>query len=191
MTRTIDGITYHLNLTDTAGQEEYRGLWASSNLRSDAFLLVYDITSAQSLDALDHFHSLIAMEEEGRQDNGAVAPVKIVAGNKCDLQSLRQVRAVQGLDWAKKRGCGFMETSAREMVNVEETFALIVRRVVEARLRHAHGGQLPMTNPGIVFGPQMVWASGEKNVATTIDPAVMQARRAAQSRGFLARLKCW
>src|SRR5947207_13705010 len=85
VTRTIDGKTYHLNLTDTAGQEEYRGLWASSNLRSDDFLLVYDITSAQSLDALDHFHSLIAMAEEGRQYNGAVAPIKIVAGNKCDL----------------------------------------------------------------------------------------------------------
>ena len=189
--RIIDGKTYHLNLTDTAGQEEYRGLWASSNLRSDAFLLVYDITNAQSLDALDHFHSLIAMEEEARQDNGAVAPIKIVAGNKCDLQSLRQVRAAQGLEWAKKRACGFMETSAREMVNVEETFALIVRRVVEARLRHANGGQLPVTSPGLGFGGQVGWAGGEKIVTTTIDPAVMQARRAAHNKGFLARLKCW
>ena len=84
-----------------------------------------------------------------------------------------------------------METSAREMVNVEETFALIVRRVVEARLRHIHGGQLPVTSPGIFLAPQMAWSGNEKNVATTIDPAVMQARRAAQSRSFLARLKCW
>jgi GTPase KRas protein len=110
-------------LTDTAGQEEYRGLWAASNLRSDAFLLVYDITNAASLDALDHFHSLISMEEEQRMDNGAVAPVKIVAGNKCDLQGQRQVRSQQGLEWARKRRCGFMETSAREKVNIEETFA--------------------------------------------------------------------
>jgi len=41
------------------------------------------------------------------------------------------------LEWARARGCGFMETSARECVNVEETFALIVRRVVEARRLHA------------------------------------------------------
>lgn len=110
-------------LTDTAGQEEYRGLWAASNLRSDAFLLVYDITNAQSLDALDHFHSLISMEEEQRMDTGAVAPVKIVAGNKCDLQGQRQVKSQQGLEWARGRSCGFMETSAREKVNIEETFA--------------------------------------------------------------------
>ena len=110
-------------LTDTAGQEEYRGLWAASNLRSDAFLLVYDITSPNSLDALDFYMEMINMETESRLDNGKTAPVKIVAGNKCDLQGSRVIKAKDGLEWARKRGCGFMETSAREMVNIEETFA--------------------------------------------------------------------
>jgi GTPase KRas protein len=110
-------------LTDTAGQEEYRSLWAASNLKSDAFLLVYDITNAQSLEALDYFYEMIEMEEEGRIDRGAVAPIKMLAGNKCDLQSLRMVKSQQGLEWARMRRCGFMETSAREMVNIEETFA--------------------------------------------------------------------
>lgn len=153
ITRRIDGTTYHLGLTDTAGQEEYRGMWASANLGADAFLLVYDITSADSLDALSYFNELIDMEAETRLDNAArarqaglgvvhdrssggarvVPPVKIIAGNKCDLQESRQVSAAQGLEWARRRGCGFMETSARLEVNIEETFALIVRRVVEAR----------------------------------------------------------
>jgi GTPase KRas protein len=110
-------------LTDTAGQEEYRSLWAASNLKSDAFLLVYDITQPASLDALDYYMEMIDMEEEARIDNGKVPPVRIVAGNKCDLQSARQVRSPQGLEWARRKRCGFMETSAREMVNIEETFA--------------------------------------------------------------------
>lgn len=152
LTRRIDGQTYHLSLTDTAGQEEYRGMWASSNLRSDAFLMVYDITSEASLAALDEFNELIDIEAETRFDTwpqnnpkasgrgeGPVSPIKIVAGNKCDLQESRQVPAQVGLEWARKRGCGFMETSARNTVNIEETFALIVRRVVEAR-RQAQGG---------------------------------------------------
>src|SRR5690242_10753002 len=120
-------------LTDTAGQEEYRGLWAASNLQSDAFLLVYDITSPNSLTALDYFMEMIDMETENRLDNHKTPPVKIVAANKCDLQAQRQIDAKTGLDWARARGCGFMETSARDMVNIEETFALLVRRVVEAR----------------------------------------------------------
>lgn len=133
VTRTVDGTPYYLMLTDTAGQEEYRGLWAASNLQSDAFLLVYDITSANSLEALDYFMEMIDMETDNRIDNGKVEPVKIVAGNKCDLQGQRKVSAREGLEWARARKCGFMETSAREMVNIEETFALLVRRVVEAR----------------------------------------------------------
>ena len=185
ITRRIDGTTYHLSLTDTAGQEEYRGMWASSNLGADAFLLVYDITSRDSLDALQYFNDMIDMEAETRLDNATrarragltpsgrhhrnnphheqlqgldaynhyssngsaartIPPVKIVAGNKCDLQESRQVPAAQGLDWARKRGCGFMETSARLEVNIEETFALIVRRVAEGR-RLAEMGVLDNT----------------------------------------------
>ena len=139
VTRMVDGLPYFLSLTDTAGQEEYRGLWAASNLKSDAFLLVYDITNASSLDTLDYFMEMIDMETENRVEenlrllkNGAergdlergwqAAPVKIVAGNKCDLKDSRTITSRQGLEWARKMGCGFMETSAREMVNIEETF---------------------------------------------------------------------
>jgi GTPase KRas len=137
----VDGLSYHLSLTDTAGQEEYRSLWASSNLSSDAFLLVYDLTNPDSLDALGHYMELIDIETEHRMeenssllkgDGGLLAeedrdlvkpmPIKIVAGNKCDLKGERRVSARHGLEWARRRGCGFMETSAREMVNIEETF---------------------------------------------------------------------
>ena len=124
VTRSLDGHTYHLQLTDTAGQEEYRGLFGASNLQSaDAFLLVYDITSLASLHSLQHFAQLIDIEAEQRVDRGGIPPVKIVAGNKCDLKERREVRAQTGMEWARKNGCMFMETSAREKVNVEETFA--------------------------------------------------------------------
>jgi GTPase KRas protein len=79
---------------------------------------------------------MIDIEEENRieENNRAILrgakeneiralPVKIVAGNKCDLKDSRVVSSRTGLEWARKRRCGFMETSAREMVNVEETFA--------------------------------------------------------------------
>lgn len=144
VTRTVDGLPYFLALTDTAGQEEYRGLWASTNLQSDAFLLVYDITNESTLETLDYFMEMIDIEAEHRRENnarlikelentrtegdepvavGMAPPVKFVAGNKCDLKDARVVTSRKGLEWARKRGCGFMETSAREMVNIEETFA--------------------------------------------------------------------
>lgn len=167
MTRTVDGLAYHLSLTDTAGQEEYRGLWAASNLQSDAFLLVYDITNPNSLEGLTWFLDMISIEAENRleennrllrekgnrvrgkrEEGWRIPPVMIVAGNKCDLKDSRLVPAKNAWEWARSRGCGFMETSAREMVNIEETFACeyadslysllltyigIVRRVVDNR----------------------------------------------------------
>ena len=66
---------------------------------------------------------MIDMECDHRLDTGNVQPVKLVAGNKCDLKDSRVISSKQGLEYARGRGCGFMETSAREMVNIEETFA--------------------------------------------------------------------
>jgi GTPase KRas protein len=127
--RVIDGTTYHLHIFDTAGQEEYRTLFSRSTLSADAFLLVYDITSPSTLDSLSHFTNMIAMEAEERhyrtdtKGRSAPPPVKMVVGNKCDLDLLREVSAQEGSRWAKERRATFIETSAREFINVEETFA--------------------------------------------------------------------
>lgn len=220
ITRRIDGTTYHLALTDTAGQEEYRGMWASSNLGADAFLLVYDITSQDSLDSLSYFNDLIDMEAETRLDNASraqraglkpsqaggadaggrmVPPVKIVAGNKCDLQESRHVPAAMGLDWARKHGCGFMETSARLEVNIEETFALIVRRVVEGRRLAAmgvldntemdrRGMTKPLTPLGSVRGHE---GDAEKHGIGSRGPRLDQGGRVGHGRGFWRSLRCW
>lgn len=142
VTRTVDGLNYYLSLTDTAGQEEYRSLWAASNLQSDAFLLVYDITNAASLEGLSWFLDMIDIEAENREEENSrllrekgpkvrgrredgwkFPPIKIMAGNKCDLKDARVISSKVGWEYAKSKGCGFMETSAREMVNIEETFA--------------------------------------------------------------------
>jgi hypothetical protein len=66
---------------------------------------------------------MIDMEREDRLEQNEILPVCFVAGNKCDLQGNRQIAAKDGMDWSRKHNFGFMETSAREMVNIEETFA--------------------------------------------------------------------
>ncbi|KAJ4387887.1 hypothetical protein N0V93_008490 [Gnomoniopsis smithogilvyi] len=221
VTRRIDGATYHLSLTDTAGQEEYRGMWASSNLGADAFLMVYDITSAASLDALGYFNDLIDMEVESRLDNAGrarkagyrynaaseygsnatktVPPIKFVAGNKCDLSESRQVSAATGLDWARKRSCGFMETSARVEVNIEETFALIVRRVVEARRQAEMAGQ-PGADllPGQLMGGRTAATRGATAPLSPLpdtDGEKPDSRAGDKSGrgggGFWSKLRCW
>ena len=79
---------------------------------------------------------MIDMETDRRLDVGETPPIKIVAGNKCDLQGARQIKSQQGLEWARRKRCGFMETSAREMVNIEETFAREPTTRLPPALRH-------------------------------------------------------
>jgi len=192
-------------------------MWASSNLKSDAFLLVYDITNRDSLDCLQSFIELIDIEGDVRSESWErshmlgsphspssekrpVKPIKIVAGNKCDLQESRQVPAQVGLKWAKERGCGFMETSARNTVNIEETFALIVRRVVEAR-REAWGEEA--RGRGMLGGGELgtrramtkplspLPGGSEKLTYPNQDMGGGEGKREGGFKRYLRKLKCW
>jgi len=136
---TIEGLQYHLSLTDTAGQKELRSPWDTYR-NSDVFLLVYDITISRSLDALQEFVQHIDVETENREMNSLQilpdntmknyvrcetrqSPITFVVSSKCDLEELRVITREQGLEWARAKGYEFMETSAMEMVNVDEILA--------------------------------------------------------------------
>lgn len=47
---TVDGIDVFLEIVDTAGQEEFRALRPQYMRQADAFLMVCDVTSKQTLD---------------------------------------------------------------------------------------------------------------------------------------------
>ena len=53
----------------------------------------------------------------------------VIAANKCDLDSERQVSRAEGLDLAKCFGCPFYETSAKARINVEDSFYRLVREI--------------------------------------------------------------
>ena len=53
----------------------------------------------------------------------------VLIGNKCDLESERQVTTGEGQDLAKSFGCPFFESSAKTRINVEESFYQLVREI--------------------------------------------------------------
>ena len=55
---------------------------------------------------------------------------RILIGNKCDLESQRQVTFEDGQELADHYGVRFLETSAKDSKNVEKTFALITREIM-------------------------------------------------------------
>jgi len=57
-------------------------------------------------------------------------PPMILVGNKVDLEEERVVSKALGQGLAKKfNNCAFLETSAKQRINVEETFTTLVRQI--------------------------------------------------------------
>lgn len=77
-------------MLDTAGQEEYSAMREQYMRTGEGFLLVYSITSRQSFEEIQTFQQQIL-----RVKDKDYFPI-IVVGNKCDLESERQV-STQGM----------------------------------------------------------------------------------------------
>eukprot|EP01103_Thecamoeba_quadrilineata_P017575 TRINITY_DN6301_c0_g1_i1.p1 TRINITY_DN6301_c0_g1~~TRINITY_DN6301_c0_g1_i1.p1 ORF type:complete len:200 (+),score=53.47 TRINITY_DN6301_c0_g1_i1:48-602(+) len=120
---TVDNEECTLSILDTAGQEEYRAMRDQYMRTGQGFLIVYSIAAKASFNEVATLKNQINRVKEGDR-----APMVIV-GNKCDLDSERQVPKKDGEDLAKSFNCPFFETSAKVNINVEDCFFQLVREV--------------------------------------------------------------
>lgn len=120
---TIDDEQVLLDVLDTAGQEEYLAMREQYMRTGEGFLLVYSINLRNSLEELTGFYEQIL-----RVKDSDLVPVMVV-GNKCDLEIERQVLFEEGQALANQFGCKFLETSAKQRINVEEAFYDLVRSI--------------------------------------------------------------
>uniref|UniRef100_A0A0E0KXI4 Uncharacterized protein n=1 Tax=Oryza punctata TaxID=4537 RepID=A0A0E0KXI4_ORYPU len=95
----LEGKTVKLQIWDTAGQERFR-----------------TITSSYYRGA----HGIIWLSEIDRYASDSVC--KLLVGNKCDLIDSKVVDTEEAKAFAESLGISFLETSAKESINVEEAF---------------------------------------------------------------------
>lgn len=84
-------------------------------------LVVYDVTHKDTFDEVRDWMKLIDRHAEEHVN-------KILVGNKCDLPN-REVTTEMGKKMADKYGIKFMETSAKDSINVEELFFTLARDI--------------------------------------------------------------
>ncbi|GAA5967224.1 hypothetical protein JCM11641_000481 [Rhodosporidiobolus odoratus] len=139
----IDEEVALLDVLDTAGQEEYSAMREQYMRTGEGFLLVYSITSRNSFDEIGTFHQQIL-----RVKDKDYFPVVVVA-NKCDLEYERQVGSHEGHDLAQHFDCKFIETSAKNRLNVDEAFFNLVREIRKYNKEQAAGrpGGAPAAAP--------------------------------------------
>ncbi|XP_078263505.1 GTP-binding protein Di-Ras2-like [Rhinoraja longicauda] len=105
-----------LQITDTTGSHQFPAMQRLSISKGHAFILVYSVTSRQSVEELQPIYEQIC-EIKGNVQN---IPIMLV-GNKRD-ETQREVESTEGEALATKWMCSFLETSAKLNYNVQELF---------------------------------------------------------------------
>jgi len=121
--RTIDmeSKTIKLQVWDTAGQERFRTITASYYRGAQGIILVFDVTEPETFNNLKMW---LAEINQHTQDNIA----KLLVGNKIDLPK-RAVEAAMAQEFANSLGIKYVETSARNSINVNAAFLAIAKEI--------------------------------------------------------------
>jgi Ras-related protein Rab-18 len=115
-----------LTIWDTAGQERFRTLTSSYYRGAQGVVLVYDVTRRETFDALAEVW-LKEVEAYATVEDA----VRCVVANKSDLAAARAVSKAEGAEFARRGGCLFVETSAKDDVAVGQAFEELVLRILE------------------------------------------------------------
>lgn len=87
-------------------------------------MLVYDVTQARSFDNINKWLRNI-------DDHASNDVVKMLIGNKCDMEDKRCITRTRGDALAREHGIPFLETSAKSNINVEKAFFEMARLVLK------------------------------------------------------------
>nr|XP_020648668.1 ras-related protein Rab-7a-like isoform X1 [Pogona vitticeps] len=125
----IDGQTLTVQIWDTAGTERFQSLGTALYRGSDCCLLVFDVTSASSFQALDKWHKQLLLQIEPEEE--PTFPIAVI-GNKTDLEN-HEVSSEEAELWSKLHDAKYFEASAKEATNVQEVFEWAIRAVLKNR----------------------------------------------------------
>ena len=121
----IDNKRVKMQIWDTAGQERFRNVISSYFKGAHGILLIYDITARDSFKELENWLGEV-------ERNATPQVLKILIGNKCDLDEQRQITVDEGEAFAARNGMKFIETSAKNNTIVNEAFEALAKIMVES-----------------------------------------------------------
>lgn len=111
----INDVDVRVNFWDLSGHQEFFDIRNEFYKDAQAILLVFDVTSRESFDALDTWLTEAAKFGASVRDT----PI-VVCGNKIDKK--RMVGEEEGKQYASARNLAYFETSAATGDNVHEMF---------------------------------------------------------------------
>ncbi|KRX02148.1 P-loop containing nucleoside triphosphate hydrolase [Pseudocohnilembus persalinus] len=122
----IDGKKIKLQVWDTAGQERFKTITQTYYKGSMGIIMVYAINDRETFQNIESWMKQI--KTHASQD-----VCKILVGNKCDMVD-RQVQTEEGKQLAQCYDIQFFEVSAKDNINIAETFLSIAKDIKEKLL---------------------------------------------------------
>ena len=125
-----------LHIWDTAGQERFRSIAKNCYKGADGIILMYDISK---YDTFKHIKTWISNIKESI-DLSKIA--FIVVGNKCDLpESEKEVDQESKKNFEVNNNMKIIETSAKDNINVSESFINLIDKMLELGLGRKKGNE--------------------------------------------------
>uniref|UniRef100_A0A8C2IG78 GTP-binding protein Rheb n=1 Tax=Cyprinus carpio TaxID=7962 RepID=A0A8C2IG78_CYPCA len=112
---TVNGQEYHLQLVDTAGQDEYSIFPQTYSIDINGYILVYSVTSNKSFEVVKVIHEKL-LDMVG----------KVHVTEACLCVSLSVISCEEGKALAESWNAAFMESSAKENQTAVEVFKRII-----------------------------------------------------------------
>ncbi len=143
---TVDGKTVKLQIWDTAGQERFRTITQTYYKGAMGIILAYDCGDEASF---------VNVKSWLKQIEAHATPgvAKVLIGNKCDTATKR-VDTDRARALADEYKMGFFETSAKNDINVKETFYYLAHEI-KAKMT-------PNSAPGTTAGMTLTQQSNDK-----------------------------
>ncbi|XP_072979171.1 ras-related protein RABA5e-like [Typha angustifolia] len=120
----IDGKEVKAQIWDTAGQERFRAVTSAYYRGAVGALVVYDISRRTTFDSVSRW-----LQELSTHSETTIA--RMLVGNKCDLENIRDVSVEEGKNLAEAEGLFFIETSALDSTNVKKAFEIVIREIYD------------------------------------------------------------
>jgi len=136
------GVEYECDIIDTAGQDEYSILNSKHAIGIHGYVLVYSVNSRNSFDMIQIVYDKI-IDFCGMNEIPCV-----IVGSKTDLEA-RQVKPKEGEELAKVNKAAWVETSAKNDVNVGKVFELCLAEI-EKRVP-ANSGEAPAAGKCVIM----------------------------------------
>jgi small GTP-binding protein len=128
------GKKIEMHIWDTAGQERFKSIAKSVYKGADGILLVYDMSVYES------FKGIIKWIGNIKETLDISKVALVVVGNKCDLPKEEiQVNKEMVEKFEKEENLKIIEASAKENINVNDSFGALLDRMIELGLGKKKG----------------------------------------------------